>query len=294
MKKHYDKSHKTWQQQIELLKSKNLVILDENYALEKLRNLNYYRLSAYFLPFYNENKKFVKNTNFTNIIDLYNFDIELKYLVYNALQTIELYFRTQIAYYHSLKFGATGYLDELNFTQNPKKPKTHKSLINTMFKEINRSNESFIKHFKDNYYEIPLWAVVEVMSFRTLSNFYSLLKTNEQKQICDIFSIDKSVLVNWLHVATLVRNICAHHSRLWNKTLAVILKIPNKNIFFKDIKLNNQKIFSFLSVMVYLLNKIDSKNNFKNELKILLKKYPKVDLFSMGFYEGWQYTSLWK
>lgn len=281
-KKSYNKPHKTWQEQLQLLKSKNLTILNEDFALEKLRNLNYYRLSAYFLPFYDDNKNFIKNTNFTDIIYLYDFDMELKALVSNALQTIELYFRTQIAYYHTLSFGATGYLCELNFTQNHKNIKTHTSLIDTIFKEVNRSNESFIKHFLDNYNEIPLWAIVEVMSFGTLSNFYALLQTNEQKQIADIFNINKSILVNWLHIATLVRNICAHHSRLWNKTLAVVLKIPSKNDFFRNQDLNNQKIFAFLNVIIYLLQTINPKNTFYNDLNTLLNKYPNINLKSMG------------
>lgn len=284
-KQSYIKPHKTWQEQLQLLKSKNLNISDEDYALKKLKNLNYYRLSAYFLPFYDDDKMFIKDTDFQDIINLYDFDMELKTLVSNALRTIELYFRAQIAYHHSLSFKATGYLDETNFTQNPKNTKTHKSLLETISKEINRSNESFIKHFTNNYHQIPLWAIVEIMSFGTLSNFYALLKTNEQKQISDVFNINKSILINWLHIATLVRNICAHHSRLWNKTLAIVLKTPNKNDFFK-INLNNQKIFAFLHVIIYLLKVIDPKNNFYEELSKLLEKYPKINLKSMGLNES--------
>lgn len=294
MKRHYTKPHKTWQEQLNLLKSKNLTIPDDDYALAKLSSINYYRLSAYFLPFCDGDKRFFDGVSFVDIINLYDFDMELKALVGRALQSIELYFRAKIAYHHSLSFGATGYLDELNFTQNPKKPKTYKSLIDTMFKEVHRSNESFIKHFLVNYDEIPLWAMVEVMSFGTLSNFYALLKTNEQKQIADTLGVNKSVLVNWLHVATLVRNICAHHSRLWNKTLAVVLKIPSKDDFFDGLGANNQRIFAFLCVVIYLLSIIDDKNDFKNELKALLDKFPNIDLKSMGFCKNYQNLNAWK
>ena len=119
----YDKDHKTFVEQLELLKKRDLVISNEAYVLTKLKHINYYRLSAYFLPFQYEkdspNKDhFLPDTTFEDIIRLYYFDTELRKIIFEAIEVIEIYMRTQIAYHHSKKFGAFGYLDIRNLRQH--------------------------------------------------------------------------------------------------------------------------------------------------------------------------------
>lgn len=296
----YTKEHKTYAEQVEILKSRKLNIKNEAYALNKLQHINYYRLSGYFLPFQypknGENKNiFLPNTNFEDIISLYYFDSELRKIVFEAIESIEIYFRTQIAYYHSLKFDAFGYLDIKNFREN--KQEKFDELQDDILKEKSRSKEFFIKHFRKKYNsaDLPVWSVVEIISFGTLSKFYMILKEDEQNQVIQkIQGINKLVFYKWFHALSSVRNICAHHTRLWNRTLGVSFEVPKGFEVFEQIKDSKNKIFFALSVIEYLLTCIgEDEVDFKVKIKELIKRYPKVDLKSMGFIEKWEENIIW-
>lgn len=295
----YKKEFKTFDEQLQIFKDRKLIIQNDSFVLSKLQRINYYRLSAYFLPFQypkkSDNKDiFLEDTTFEDIIQLYYFDSELRKIIFEAIECIEVYFRTQITYYHALKYGAFGYLDKQNF-------KTSESffddIINNLKDETKRSQEVFIKHFKDEYQtnDLPIWAVVEVVSFGTISKIYSILKTDEQKEVISkLKGINNNVFRNWLHGLSVVRNICAHHSRLWNKTLGVKFEVPRKLSEFSDIK-HNDKIFFVLNVIEYILNSIgEDELNFKTKIKELLHKYPKINIENMGFIQNWEQNPIWE
>lgn len=291
MKLHFSKSYLTYQEQIELLKTRNLKILDSNYALKKLSNINYYRLSAYFYPFFEEKDKFKKDTTFEQIIQLYYFDKELRALLFFAIEKIEVYLRTQITKTISEENGVFGYIDKTIFHNEY----AHISLLETIKSETSRSKEIFVKDFYERYEEeyLPVWAMVEIVSFNTLSKLFANLKEPIRSKIVKDMDIKPFVFQRWLHTLTYVRNICAHHSRLWNKMLAIEPMIPKNQKLFQG--LNNQKIFFVLTMILYILDKIDSDEfNFKKELKHLLDKYSIVDKNAMGFNKKWQDFEIWK
>lgn len=297
----YLKEHKSFSQQLEILKSRNLIISNEEYLLNKLRHINYYRLSAYFLPFQykkdspNKNE-FLPNTTFESIIKLYYFDTELRKIIFEAIEVIEIYLRTQISYYHSEKFGAFGYLDIE--TLNPKHQTIFEELHEDINKEKKRSKEVFIRHFKEKYNttDLPLWTVVEIISFGSLSKLFMLLKGDTQNQvIADLGNINKVVFFKWFKALSSIRNMCAHHSRLWNRTLGVRFEVPKNKPTFTSFKESNNKIFFALSVIEYILTCIgEDEITFKIKLKQLLQKYPNIDLEAMGFTEDWEESELWK
>lgn len=297
----YLKEHKSFSQQLEILKSRNLIISNEEYLLTKLGHINYYRLSAYFLPFQyrkdspNKNK-FLPNTTFESIIQLYYFDTELRKIIFEAIEVIEIYLRTQISYYHSEKFGAFGYLDIA--TLNPKHQRIFEELHEDINKEKKRSKEVFIRHFKEKYNttDLPLWTVVEIISFGSLSKLFMLLKGDTQNQvIADLGNINKIVFFKWFKALSSIRNMCAHHSRLWNRTLGVRFEVPKNNPTFTPFKESNNKIFFALSVIEYILTCIgEDEITFKIKLKQLLQKYPNIDLEAMGFTEDWEELEVWK
>lgn len=306
----YQKKFKTFDEQLILLKQRKLNITNDSFVLSKLQRINYYRLSAYFLPFkqlQDTDKKddFLENTSFENIIQLYYFDSELRKIIFEAIESIEIYFRTQITYSHALRYESFGYLEKDNFECS--QSFFEKVLLN-LKDETKRSEEIFIKHFKDTYQttDLPLWAVVEVVSFGTISKLYSILKTNEQKEVISkLKGINNNVFKNWLHGLSVVRNICAHHSRLWNKTLGVKFEIPRKLNEFKSIKRTslvdgreiklNDKIFFVLSIIEFILSSIgEDEIEFKTKIRNLIKKYPKVKYESMGFIENWEQNPIWK
>ena len=308
----YSKAFKTYEEQVSILQKRNLTISNPSYILSKLEHINYYRLSAYFEPFQysreSENKnKFLDGKTFEDIIQLYYFDCELRKLIFEAIESIEIYFRTQITYYHAKEYGAFGYLNKENLETSQE---LFDKVIESIQDEKSRSQELFIKHFKDTYKttDLPIWAVVEVISFGTLSKMYTMLKTNEQKQVIQkLRGINKDVFKNWLHGLSVLRNVCAHHSRLWNKILGVSFEVPRKLEQFKSIKgtvnkkgkcieiLLNDKVFFALSVIEYILTCIgEDEINFKVKVKELLKKYPNVNIQSMGFINNWEENIIWR
>lgn len=297
----YTKKHKTFDEQLNLLKQRELNIANDSFALTKLKHINYYRLSAYFIPFQYEKKSernniFLPNTKFEDILSLYYFDCELRKIVFEAIESVEIYFRTQIAYFHSLKYDAFGYLDSANFREN--KTEQFEKVQSDILKEKSRSKEFFIKHFKKEYnsVDLPIWSVVEIVSFGILSKFFMILKEDEQKAVLkNIPKINKLVGFKWLHAISSIRNICAHHSRLWNRTLGVSFEVPKGFDAFVEIKDSKNKVFFALSVIEYLLTCIcEDEIEFKLKVKNLIKKYPKVKLESMGFVENWEENLIWK
>ena len=299
-KNSYQKKHKTFEEQLGILKQRKLIISNDSFVLSKLKHINYYRLSAYFLPFqYPKNSEneniFLPNTSFENILSSYYFDAELRKIIFEAVESIEIYFRTQIAYFHSLKYDAFGYLKLENFREN--KADKFQELQDDILKEKTRSKEFFIKHFKKKYnsVDLPIWSVVEIISFGSLSKFFMILKEEEQNQVIqNIHGINKVVFYKWFHALSGVRNICAHHSRLWNRTLGVSFEVPRGLDSFENIKESRNKVFFALSVIEYLLTCIgEDEVDFKTKIKNLIKKYPKVKLESMGFIENWEQNPIW-
>ncbi|KIM11963.1 MAG: hypothetical protein KU37_03710 [Sulfuricurvum sp. PC08-66] len=297
----YTKEHKSFQEQLEKLLNRHLIVPNHSYALSKLEHINYYRLSAYFLPYQYPKESqntnlFLPNTTFENIIKLYYFDTELRKILFEAIEAIEIYLRTQIAYYHSQKYGAFGYLDIQ--TLRPNYQKEFDALHQDIIEEKERSKEVFIKHFQDKYNaaDLPIWSVVEILSFGSLSKLFMLLQESEQnKVIAKMGNINKVIFVKWFKALSSVRNACAHHSRLWNKTLGVGFEVPRNNPTFAPLSPSTKKVFFALSVIEYILARIgEDEIDFKNKVKQLLQKYPHVDKEAMGLVEGWEDLEIWR
>jgi len=294
----YAKPFKSYDELLEILNSRGLNIPSNAYALLKLQHIGYYRLSAYFLPLQhkkdsNQKNMFLPDVSFEDILELYYFDTKLRRLIFEAIERIEIYFRAQIAHYHSAEYEAFGYLEKENLKCSQG---FFDQLQNSIGKEKVRSRENFINHFKRKYnsIDLPIWAVVEVISMSTLSKLYASLKTSEQQKIVKSFEkINKDVLYNWFHALTVVRNTCAHHARLWNKTLGVKFEVPKKHEGFKKIGSSNDKLFFALSVIGFILENIGEELEFKEQIKKLLKEYPSIDLKAMGFVDDWEYLALW-
>lgn len=287
----YKKPHLSYSEQIELLKSRGLIIPDIHYATLKLKHISYYRLSAYFLPFYTDKEVFQSDTTFEKIIDVYHFDKELRSLTFNAIEKIEIFLRTSVSYNLSKEHGAFGYMNKENLCLHKKDDYTW--LIKDLTKEMKRSKETFVKHFKTKYKqeELPIWMVVEIISFGTLSKLYSLLCPGTQKEILNEVNLPSSIFKNWLHVFSYVRNTSAHHSRLWNRQFVIKAKIPKHKKEFKG--LVNDKYITFAFMSSYILESINDTFDYKQKLIELFEKYPNIDFSKMGFSDDWKNSKMW-
>lgn len=259
---HYTKPALTISQQIALLKSRGLVILDTNKVENYLLNISYYRLSAYMLPFLSDttNHIYRTGTSFEDIIQSYLFDRELRLLVFDAIEKIEISSRSQMIHNYSINYGAYWFEND-NLYNN--KQQYQDNLIK-LDAEIDRSHETFIKHYKSNYtlpQRPPAWMSIEITSFGLLSQLYKNLKmTKEKKNIAKHFGLHPYVLESWLQSISYVRNIAAHHSRLWNRVMILQPQMPthSTNIWLseistKDINFVPTKIYAVLSCVIYLM-----------------------------------------
>ena len=296
----YTKPAISFQQQIDALKQKGLTFQDENTSRVFLENISYYRLRAYTYPFQDNNTPnhpFVKQVSFEEIIDLYNFDSKLRTLVFDALEKIEIAFRTQIIYRWSMEYGSHWYTNPTLF----RNPVFFANTLSSLEKEINRSHETFIKHYKSKYSDPdlpPSWMSLEVSSLGLLSKMFANLKRNKQKkELTRHFGLYKvELLENWMRSFCDIRNICAHHSRLWNRRLSTHIDLPNstKYDFINDKKVYTYKIYPALCAMQYILEIINPKNGFKRKLKELMNTCPLKQEKEMGFPQGWEQENFWK
>ncbi len=303
----YTKQPLTIQQQIEKLKSRGLIIDDENVAASYLSNISYYRLRAYTYPFqYNDDEQkdhhFIKDDiHFNDIIDLYCFDRRLRSLIFNAIEKIEVSIRTKIVYEYALETNDSHwFLDETLYREN------FDEIIENMEGEVNRSNEDFIKHYDEKYDEPdfpPAWMTLEVLSFGTLSRMFSYLesKSEPNKRITKAFGLPNSfILENWMHAISVLRNCCAHHSRIWNRRFPVGVKMSyNTSYPFIDretIKtIHNNKLFASLCCVKYILDVISPDSDFKKNLVEIINNGGRLlKLRDMGFPENWKYLDVWK
>lgn len=314
MSKQYNKIPLSFQKQIELLKSRNLIIDDEPKALSYLQEISYYRLSAYFLPYQNAKDNFENDITFEQIIKTYSFDRELRLLVFDCIERIEVAIHTQFIYQMALHYNDSHWQDNQNHFITPYYNKIG-NLVNPFadFQAIiskaktARTPETFIKHYINTYNKPanpPSWMCFELLTIGELSHIYRGLKNNaDKKRIADFFEVHPTVFTSWLHTLTYVRNICAHHSRLWNRDLAIepekLLK-PKGNWIAKPYE-NNKRVFYFLCVLRYLLLRANPSNSMKQKLENLFNKYPTVPIKYLGIPSDgkgnlleWQNEPLWK
>ena len=230
-------------------------------------------------PFQDAQKNFVQNCDFNQIIELYEFDRELRLLCLDAIDRLEVALRAAI-------------IDALTVRKGP-----HIHILSKEFGYfayfVNFWNQSWkaksiaIDHYKKKYQdpkEPPLWVLLESLTYGTLSTFFADLTITNRKFIARAFSLHETILVSWLRSLTVLRNKCAHHNRVWNgvynantpiipRNLAAYVSAPNK--------------FHFQAVMLYtLLKHIEPSlgNHWRTSLQGLFARYANViDLSAMGF-----------
>ena len=256
------KSPKTFDEQMKIIKEKGFIIDDEESCIEFLKQANYYRVSAYFLPFRKRDGKYFSDINFQRIKRIYEFDGRLRGVLFNCIEKIELYLRTQLAYYSGHNHGALGYMnaDIYNEKHNDEK---FKNLIQVCIEENKRT--LVVKHHNVKYNgKFPIWVIVEFFSMGMLSYFYADMLSVDQKHIAKaLYETSVSCLKSWLRCITELINRCAHYSRLYYWSFPALPKMP------KEMEVSgNRKLFSQILVLKLLYPDKDEWNNsFLVELK---------------------------
>lgn len=284
----YKKKHQqpmTIDKQIENLKSLGLIIEDEEYAKKILNDISYFRLiKAYSLNLKDKNSTYSDNVTFERIVELYLFNANFRQIIFPQIEKIEINARCRIGNYFANKYGVLAYKDSANFENE----KYHKTFLDDIDEELRRNSKApFVKNFRDNYDggELPIYALVEIFSFGTLSKFYKNMKNSDKKAIAQKFGVGYTYLESWLESISYVRNICAHYGRLYNAKLSKTPKMYNQ---YREAGIGNNRIFGILLCMMQLLKGDKNWILFVDEIEMLIEKYEGIDIKTMGFPENWK------
>lgn len=298
----FSKPAKTFEEQVDLLISRGMSVNDKQAAARQLSNINYYRLEAYWLPFESSRAphKFKEDTAFETIVNRYFFDRELRLLLLDAIERIEISFRTQWTYHISHTYGSHGYLE--NKKGMRKNDTRLLKDIEELKKQVHRSDEVFIKHYIKKYDEElpPAWVSCEVMSLGLISRLYSNLSAYAvRRKIANTYGFDETFLEGFMEHLTYVRNVCAHHSRLWNRHLTKKMPLPKskpsglrENIDTNQINAEH-KIYNTLVLIQHLLSVICPNSQWASRLYNLIKQYD-IPITQMGFPHNWETLPLWE
>jgi len=279
-----------------------MLIADPAEAEHYLSNISYYRLAGYWWPMQADkvNHTFKSGSRFENVIALYNFDRELRILLFDVIERIEIALRSKLIYHLAIEIDPWWFESPQHF----KDSNNHSACLASIDRELNQSKDTFIKEHYAKYTSDnrrpPCWKTMEVVSFTTLSKLYANLNSSVKSK--DIIATERNTvnhtfLQSWLQSIAQIRNICAHHGRLWNKNLPgrpkLLPRPPAPWIVNVPPASEHYKIYVHLCCMKYLLDAISPGHHFASKLVALLAKYPTVDFHALGFKKDWSAEPLW-
>jgi len=297
----YEKTPLLFSEQVDLLVKRGLEG-DPKLMEERLTSVNYYRLTGYLYPYRKpDSDDYHPGTKFEIVWDHYAFDRRLRLLVMDAIERIEIAVRTQLAYHHAQLYRSPfAYSSQPSSIPALKRASYH-DLIARIRDETERSSDDFVSHFRAKYGSehefLPIWMAVEIMSFGAVQRFYRGASHQVKQRVATHFGMPSRVLDSWLHALSVIRNICAHHGRLWNKELGIKPLIPyhdNYPEWHTPVQIPNNRIFCILTLCRYCLSRIAPQSRWPFHVTQLLKDFPAVSIKQMGFPSDWSDSPLWK
>ena len=294
----YNKPALSFEQQADQLLCRGFQA-DRAQLIETLRRVSYYRLTAYWHPFKRPDDTFAPGTTLDKVWRRYTFDRQLRLLVMDAIERVEVaVLRTLMVEQHVRKYGPFGYRDARNFRPEFASA-DHQRMVDELDDAMKRSREPFVDYFRTKYFSepgLPLWMAAELASFGTLFTFYRSLHLPEQKQLAGQLGLPANVLQSWLFCLNYIRNLCAHHSRLWNRELSIRPLVPdlkNNPEWHHPAAPDNRRTFAVLTLLRWLLLKIAPQSRWPDRLRELLNNYSDIPLNLAGFPAGWETSPVW-
>ncbi len=269
-----EKIFKTLDEQISILRGKNLIIDDEEYVKNILLRENYFFINGYRYLFYKSNKEktFIKGTNFREIYALFYFDRQLRNILFKNILILENNIKSIISYELSRKYGfkEKKYLNPSNFTTDPKRTRQVNDLVKKIKRQIivNGKEHTATKHYKSNYGYIPLWVVVKVLSFGIVGELYTILKLEDQEKIASLFNVDVESLLAYLPIIANYRNLCAHEDICYEHKTQKEIPITKYHELLHIPKMNGEYIYGIndLFALIIILKRLLRKVNFHDML----------------------------
>lgn len=282
-----DKPYLTIQQQIKMLEDRGVIIEDYEDAQDFLYRNNYYRISGYTLTL-RQDDVFYDWVKFSDIQAIYNLDFELRTILLKYLLNVETTIKSVYAHEFAKAYEPNAYLKDANFTNKH----NHKEIIekSESLRSKQIKTEAYIKHYENKKQPMPIWAYVGALTFTDISKLYGISQNNLTKTISDYFHIfSPKILANHLHCLSLLRNVCAHGNRLYDRafTYKANLSKKEKNLLIKEEKvLINNRLYSYILCFKNLL-KDDEFKQLLYEINKAIKSFPNVDISYYGLKKNW-------
>ena len=291
----YEKPWLSYEQQADLLINERGLIADRDNLIRHLQEVGYYRLSGYWYIFKrcnvsdsqdNSDERFIKGTTFDEVWSLYTFDRQLRLLTLDAIERIEIYFRSQLAYELAEETGPFGYLDPANLPRLD--DEEYHEFLEHCETQYSRSSEPFVRHFKEKYGDCkelpPYWIMVNLMDFGTMLRLYKGASPEIRNALASKLGVTTRVLKSWL-------------ARLWIKgigTRPVIQYIVKSPEWYEPFPIRADRTCGILTILSYLLERVAPDTSWRAKLFDLQDTRSVDELNRMGFTEGWKESPLWK
>jgi len=293
----YTKPALSLDQQVEHLRAKGMVG-DPAEMARRLATVNYYRLSAYWHTFReNGGERLIPGTSFDVVWGRYAFDRELRLLVMDAIERFEVAVRTRLAYDHAMASGPFGYIDcdDAAWKSDPeKRAKLERTIEDALGKN---AKEAFVEHFVKSYRSDhplpPVWLAVEILTFGDIAFFYRGSPRAIQRSVAAHFGVVEKVFESWLRAMNAVRNVCAHHGRLWNRKLGVQPLIPRDAEWHQPVEIVRERVFAVLTILAHVMRHIAPGSTWAVRTREMLVGAQYAPLPMMGFPDDWQSSPIW-
>lgn len=324
---------KTWlsiDSQLDKLESRGVTILNRQTGHQLLSAVGYYRVTGYLYPL-RESEKYVDengrprvrilsqyraSTTLEYAAELIEFDRKLRMLMLDGIERIEVSLRTRLAYTLGRK-SAFAHLDPTSFVSSFTEPKInpetavssispHQEWMERVDERRADSHEAFVVHFRENYNDtMPIWALTEILEFGQVSRLYNGLNNSVATEIANYYAVPtKRMMISWISSLNYVRNLSAHHARLFNRKLVVAPARPSHtkvpllgHLKDQDSAKQTFGIYNAMAVMTYLLRAVDPDSAWPERLVNLVNSFPTtehISVKSMGFPAGWTALQLWE
>ena len=278
------------------LQTLGLQIPDPSKALHHLRFIGYYRLAGYaqhFRQMKAPGKPFLPGTTFDNVLDLYSFDRELRLLVIDAVERVEVAVRGSLVSEMSVRYSNPHwFMDCLRYDS---KYNYIGQLLAKVERDTSISKEQFILNYKAKYTEPrlpPAWMMVENLTLGSLSHLFAALHNVDRKPVAAPCGVDEHFLKSWLHSLNYLRNLCAHHARLWNRTFSIKPMIAKKHSAFLNLS-QADRFYALAVVLFELVQTVSPGTGWHHRLKALLAAHSAVPLSTLGFPANWAQEPFW-
>ena len=262
----------------------------------RLESVGYYRLSGYWFPFRDGGDRFRDGASIEKVWELYVFDRQLRLLMMDAIERIEVAVRARLSLLHAVDHGPFAYAEDASTL-----PGLDTDDLNQFRRSATRlykrSKEAFAEHFRSVYQEheaLPVWMACETFDFGSVLTLYRGSSNTIQTRIADDFSVHRTVFLSWIRSLNTVRNICAHHGRLWNRQLGVKPSIPKNDPSWRvPVVIGNSRVFGTLSICRNLMTVVAPQSSWFARTSEAVRVTTPYIRYGMGFPGGWQDSPIW-